>query len=77
MSIFSRLLNSTADQINNSHRNHVCCIENDYSCKPCAELFRVLRDTNDSDVSQALKKLLRSRGYSNKDIAAQISINMS
>lgn len=72
MNFLSRFITSST-HLDNTHRNHICCIESDYSCKPCDELFRVLRMTQDEDLIQGLKKLLISRGYSRHEIEAEIA----
>lgn len=66
MSLLHRFVLSNQHQ--NTQRNHIACIANDYAGKSCEQLFQILGNTQDQDLIFGLKKLLLSRGYTRKEI---------
>lgn len=54
MSLLHRFVLSNQHQ--NTQRNHIACIENDYAGKSCEQLFQILGNTQDQDLISGLEK---------------------
>ena len=66
MSFWQKLF--SANQQHNEHKNHSCCVENDYSCRCNEELLQELVQETDQDVVLGIKRILISRGYTRKEL---------
>ncbi|MDO4223510.1 MAG: hypothetical protein Q4D05_05725 [Acinetobacter sp.] len=67
MSLWQKLFHK--NEAVNEHKNHIACIESDCSCLNDEQLFNMLRETDDMDIQQGIKKILNARGYSKKELA--------
>ena len=68
MTFWQKLFSSDHEQ--NEHKNQIACVENDCACKTNEQLIAALQKATDEDVILGIKKVLMSRGYSRKDLAA-------
>lgn len=65
MSFWQKLF---SNPVQNQHKNHIACIENDCSCKSDQQLLEALTKTQDEDMIIGIKKVLVARGYSRKEL---------
>lgn len=75
MSFWQNLLRS--DQQKNELRNQVACVENDCACKSNEQLIASLIKELDPEILQGIKKVLRSRGYTRKELESLIAASTS
>lgn len=75
MSFWQNLLRS--DQQKNELRNQVACVENDCACKSNEQLIASLIKELDPEILQGIKKVLRSRGYTRKDLESLMATRTS
>ena len=75
MSFWQNLLRS--DQQKNELRNQVACVENDCACKSNEQLIASLIQEQDPEILQGIKKVLRSRGYTRKELESLIQAKPS
>lgn len=65
MSFWQKLF--SANQ-HNEHKNHSCCVENDFACRSNDQLLQAIVEETDEDVILGIKRILISRGYSRKEL---------
>lgn len=67
MSLWQKLFGK--DSSDNTHKNHIACVESDCSCLSEEQLITMLREAEDNETIQGIYKILNARGYSKKDLA--------